>query len=209
MSALRYYRRIRRNDFNSALAGLGGVLFFGPLYGLLAAVALSLLGLVYRSSRVHIDALGRIPGEKAGWGAVEGHPERIQVDQVLILRLDAPLFWANCESTHARILEQVDAAPGIRALVLDLEATGQMDTTTVSTLVSLLEELRRDDVDLFVARLHYPARVVLEKAGFSATLGPGHMWHSISQTVQAARLFVNGEPLPPDLADVGYDGDGI
>ena len=27
---LRYYRRVRRNDFTSALAGLGGVVFFGP-----------------------------------------------------------------------------------------------------------------------------------------------------------------------------------
>lgn len=77
IATLRYYRRVRRNDFTSALAGLGGVLILGPLYGLLLAVGLSLLGLTFRASRVHIDPLGKIPGEKAGWAALQGHPERM------------------------------------------------------------------------------------------------------------------------------------
>jgi len=204
VSAVRYYRKVRRNDYVSALAGLAGVLFFGPLYGLLAAVALSLLGVLYRSSRVTVDPLGRIPGEKAGWGAVRDHPERTQVPGVLILRLDAPLFWANCETTHMQILEFLDAGDDVRALVLDLEATGQMDTTTTTMLKDLLAELRRADVELFIARLHYPARVVLERAGFTEELGRGHTWHSISQTVKAAELFVAGEPLP-DVEDAVAD----
>ena len=175
--SLTYYRKVRRNDYVSALAGLAGVLFFGPLYGLLVAVALSLLGVLYRSSRVNIDPLGRIPGEKAGWGATAGHPERRQVPEVLVLRLDAPLFWANCETTHLHILDAVDAGSQVRALVLDLEATGQMDTTTATMLTDLLSELRRRDVELFIARLHYPARVVLERSGFTDSLGRGTVRH--------------------------------
>ncbi len=200
VKTLRYYQRVRRNDLVAAVTGLAGVLLFGPLYGLLAAVAMSLLGLVYRSSRVHIDALGKIPGEKAGWGAVAGHPERQERPGVLILRFDAPIFWANCEATHVRILELVDGSPDLKSLVLDLEATGQMDTTTLDMLSALLTELRRQDVDLFIARLHYPARVVLARAGFTDRLGPGHVWHSISQTVKAASLHAQGHPLP-DLGD--------
>jgi high affinity sulfate transporter 1 len=213
VTALKYYRRVRRNDFVSALAGLAGVLLFGPLYGLLAAVALSLLGILYRSSRVDIDVLGMIPGEKAGWGAVTGHPERRQVPGVLVLRLDAPLFWANSEWTATRLLDHVESEPGVQAVVLDLEATGQMDATTVSMLTEVLRRLRRGDVELFIARLHYPARVVLEHAGFTEELGAGHVWHSISQTVRAAELFTRGEPLPAvedavewDLGDSGGDG---
>lgn len=34
--------------------------------------------------------------------------------------------------------------------------------------------------------------------------GRGHMWHSISQTVNAAGLFVAGKPLP-DLKDAVHD----
>lgn len=205
VGSLRYYRKVRRNDFVSALAGLGGVLLFGPLYGLLAAVALSLLGILYRSSRVDIDVLGKIPGEKAGWGAVTGHPERTEVPGVLVLRLDAPLFWANSEWTFTRLLDHVEQAEDVKAVVLDLEATGQMDATTVTMLTELLRRLRRADVELFIARLHYPARVVLENADFTGELGAGHVWHSISQTVRAARLHVQGEPLPDVQDAVDWD----
>lgn len=194
LSALRYYKRVRNNDFVAALTGLGGVLLFGPLYGLLAAVGISLLGLAYRSSRVHVDPLGKIPGEKAGWGAADEHPEREEIPGILVLRLDAPLFWANCESTHETILGMVDGRDDLKALVLDLEATGQMDTTTVEMLTSLLAELRDMHIELFIARLHYPARVVLDKAGYTQSLGEGRMWHSISQTVKAAKKSVAGKP---------------
>lgn len=204
IATLRYYRRVRRNDFTSALAGLGGVLILGPLYGLLLAVGLSLLGLTFRASRVHIDPLGKIPGEKAGWAALQGHPERMPTPGVLVLRLDAPLFWANCATSHARILELIDDHPDTKALVLDLEATGQMDATTVAELTQILEQLRAAGIELFIARLHYPARVVLQRAGFTDDLGRGHIWHSISQTVRAAKRHIRGEPLPegPDAAEL-------
>lgn len=42
--SLTYYRKVRRNNWLRRWPGSAGVLFFGPLYGLLVAVALSLLG---------------------------------------------------------------------------------------------------------------------------------------------------------------------
>lgn len=184
---LRHYWVIRRNDFVAAMTGLVGVLLFGPLYGLLAAVAISVLGLTFRSSRVTVDALGRIPGEKAGWGAVNEHADRTMIDGVLVLRVNAPLFWANAARIHDLVLAFADDYPDIRALVLDLEATSQLDSTAVDALQALLEQVRAAGVDLFIARLHYSAREVLDHSGFTELLGQGHMWHSISQTVRAAK----------------------
>lgn len=43
------YRSVRRNDFVAALTALIGVLILGPLYGLLAAIAISILGITLRS----------------------------------------------------------------------------------------------------------------------------------------------------------------
>ena len=62
-----------------------------------------------------------------------------------------------------------------------------MDTTTVEMLTSLLAELDAMSIDLYIARLQYQARLVLDKAGFTASLGEGRMWHSISATVEAAQ----------------------
>ena len=94
-AALKRYRGIRRNDFVSAIAAMIGVLLFGPLYGLLIAIGQALLGLVYRFSRIELDVMGRVPDEKAAWGSIRNHPERRTYDGIVVVRLDAPLFWAN------------------------------------------------------------------------------------------------------------------
>ncbi len=138
VKALRRYKAIRRNDFVGSMAAMGGVLLFGPLYGLLLAVGQAVLGLVYRSSRVGMDVMGKVPGEKAAWGSVIRHPERKTIDGILVLRLDAPLFWANAAEVQAQVLAAVEAEPDVRVLLLDLEATSQLDTTSIDALELML-----------------------------------------------------------------------
>src|SRR6185369_8809545 len=93
--AIRRYARVRRNDIVAAAIAAVGVLVFGPLYGLLLAVAGSVLGLVYRSSRVEVEVMGRVAEEKAAWGGVRDHPDRATVPGILVLRMDTPIFWVT------------------------------------------------------------------------------------------------------------------
>jgi sulfate permease, SulP family len=189
--ALQRYRFIRHNDFMAALAAMVGVLLFGPLYGLLAAVGLAVLGLVYRSSRIEMEVMGKVPDEKAAWGSIRNHPERRTIDGILVIRLDAPLFWANAAEIQDGVLEAVAADPEVRVLLLDLEATSQLDTTSIDSLELLLTRLQERGIDLYLVRVFYQARQVLARAGFIEKLGDEHMWHSISAGVRAARKTAN------------------
>ncbi len=221
LRALRRYQLIRRNDFNSSIAAMVGVLILGPLYGLLAAVGLAVLGLVYRSSRADVDIMGKVPDEKAAWGSIDNHPERRTYDGVLVIRLDAPLFWANSTEIADRLLAEVDANADTQALVLDLEATSQLDTTSIDTLELLLTRLRERQIDLYLVRVFYRARRVLAKSGFITELGEDHMWHSIAAGVRAARKDAhlktkshaqpedepNGDELNGDLHNSEEDDD--
>ena len=101
--AIRRYRASRRIDLVAACVAAVGVLVAGPLLGLLLAVGMSILGLVYRSSRVTIDVMGKVPGEKAAWGALENHEERITLPGILILRLNESLFWVNAARVHDQV----------------------------------------------------------------------------------------------------------
>ncbi|HET7901281.1 MAG TPA: SulP family inorganic anion transporter [Candidatus Nanopelagicales bacterium] len=210
LDALKRYVAVRRNDFLAAIAAMIGVLLLGPLYGLLFAIGQSLLGLVYRSSRVHVDVMGKVPGEKAAWGSAQRHPERRTIDGVLVLRLDVPLFWANATEVVTQVLEAVDEHPGTHSLLLDLEATSQLDTTSVDALDVLLAKLRARGVELYLVRVFQRARAVLRRSGFMDRLGAERMWHSISagvraaREVQAERAAVNEEefgPLEPVAGD--------
>ena len=66
--ALRRYARVRRNDIVAAVIAAVGVLAFGPLNGLLLAVAGSVIGLVYRSSRVDVEVMGKVPAREGRLG---------------------------------------------------------------------------------------------------------------------------------------------
>ena len=185
--ALARYRVVRRNDIVAAVIAAVGVLAFGPLNGLLLAVAGSVIGLVFRSTRVDVEVMGKVPDEKAAWGSIRNHAERSTYPGVIVLRLDVPLFWVTAAPANDSILALVDSTPGTRALVLDLEATNQMDTTSADALADLRAALLQRDVDLFLVRVMWPVRKALRRSGLIPLLGEDHLWHSISQGVRQAR----------------------
>lgn len=185
--ALRRYARVRRNDIVAAAVAVVGVLALGPLNGLLLAVAQSVLGLVFRSSRVDVEVMGKVPHEKAAWGSTRNHADRATYPGVMVLRVDVPIFWVTAAPVHDSVLALVDSAPETRALVLDLEATNQMDTTSADALADLLVALRNRGVDLYLVRVMWPVRRVLRRSGLAAEMGEDHLWHSISQGVRQAR----------------------
>jgi sulfate permease, SulP family len=191
LPALRSYQRIRRNDFVAALVAFVGVLVLGPLFGLTVAIGQSLFGVVYRSGRVDVEVLGKIPGEKAGFGSLDRHPERHTYRSLLLLRPNAPLFWVNAALVHRQVVQLLQGSPGIRVVLLDLQATNQLDVTTADMLVDLVRQLRGRGVELCLVRVLRPAREVLTRSGFLAELGPNRMWHSIAQ----ARIALKAEGL--------------
>lgn len=187
LSAFRHFQQVRQLDFVASVVAFCGVLALGPLNGLLLAIGQSLLGLIYRSLQVDVDQMGKIAGEKAAWGAIDHGPDRVPYPGVLVLRPDGLLFWANA----GHVLDRVEAIAAHRedifAVVLDLECSNQMDTTTTERLDLLLTNLRDADKDLYLVRVLGKVRTVLERAGFIDRLGPGHLWHSIAAGVKAAK----------------------
>jgi hypothetical protein len=108
----------------------------------------------------------------------------------------------------------VDAVPGVRALVLDMEATNQMDTTSADALADLLAALRKRDIDLYLVRVMWPVRHALRRSGLVAELGEDHLWHSISQGVREARRAHGLKHVPaqvgvPDLEDLTGDESAV
>ena len=214
VSAFRRYIAVRRNDFLAAVVAFLGVLVLGPLNGLLLAIGQSLLGLVYRSMQVQVDEMGRVEGEKAAWGSVANDPTRRTYPGVAVVRPDGPLFWANANLIVQHIETLARGREHLRAVVLDLEATNQMDTTSAERLQQMTQRLRGTGIDLYLVRVFGNVREVLTRSGFLDELGPGHVWHSIAAGVKAARsappiavALPGGAVLPGEAEDVVDDTD--
>ena len=205
LAAIRRYIGVRRSDGVAAVVAAGAVVIAGPMLGLAIAIGQSILGMVYRSSRVDVEVLGKIPGEKSAWGGVRQHPERVTIPGILVLRVDVSLFWVNAAAVQDAILQAVSAAPDTKALILNLESTDQLETTSADMLSELREQLAERNVDLYLVRVRWRVRTVLEHSGLRGRLGEDHLWHNVAQGTREARrqhgIERPGQPEPEPTVD--------
>ena len=182
----------------------------GPLLGLLFAVGLSILGLVFRSSRVKVDVMGKVPGEKASWGALENHPERATIAGVLILRINESLFWVNATRAHDGVLALVDQHPDRKAVVLDSESEPiELDVTSADQLGLLLDQLRERGVDLYLVHVRFPVRTraAAHRRPRTDRRGPRLAGWRAARACRAARHQHGLRPVTADVADLGAELD--
>jgi hypothetical protein len=81
-------------------------------------------------------------------------------------------------------------------VVLDLEATNQMDVTSADALSHLIDALHQRGIELYLVRVMWPVRRALRACGLMERIGEDHLWHSISQGVRQARHAHGLRDLP-------------
>ncbi|HEX9865583.1 MAG TPA: SulP family inorganic anion transporter, partial [Acidimicrobiia bacterium] len=140
-SGTRWLLRVRRSEFLLTLGAFLGVLLLGVLEGIGVAILLSLANFVRRAWRPHSTELGRVEG-LPGYHDRERHPEAIVVPGLLIIRYDAPIFFANAPDFGRRLQELLRGAgrPIERVLVVG-NAITDIDSTGVEILGDVLDDL--------------------------------------------------------------------
>ncbi|WP_328999540.1 sulfate permease [Kribbella sp. NBC_00709] len=184
------FRRIaafRRSELLLALATTLGVIALDVLYGVLVAIALSVLDVLRRVARPHDGILGYVPGI-AGMHDIDDYPNARPVPGLVVYRYDSPLFFANAEDFRRRALAAVDdAATPVHWLLLNTEANVEIDVTAIDALDALREELADRGIVLALTRVKQDLRDSLEAAGFLDRLGPGHVFFTLPTAVEAFR----------------------
>lgn len=154
------YGHAARADFAAALAAMVGVLLFDTLPGLVIGIGVSMLLLLYRASRPHVAALVK---EGSLWVDAERHPELPTTPQVVVVRVESGLFFANADHVKDRIEEL--CTEDTRTIVLDAETSPFIDVSAAQMLGQLRDALKRKDVDLRVARDIGQFRDTMRRAG--------------------------------------------
>jgi high affinity sulfate transporter 1 len=184
VAELKRFYGSNRIDFVLAMVAMFGVLTTDVLTGLLIAVFLSLLIILYRASRPYIAVLGKVPGQVATYGDISRHPENAQVPSLLIIRLDAPLYFLNANLARGQILELVMASqPRPAAILLDLGASADLDVASLDMLKNLVRELDEAGVDVLLAQVRGRVRDRLRKAGVMAEIGEDRIYLSVPAAV--------------------------
>jgi SulP family sulfate permease len=189
VSIFRRYYAERRPEFWLGLATLVGVITLDVLPGLVIGVVSMLLLMVYSASRPRLSVVGAVPGAPGAYGDVGRHPDYAQVPGLLVLRLEAPLFYANASLVRERVRTLVGAAdPTPRAVILDAGANGdELDITAAEALTRLVTELHGAGVDIALAEVRHPVREMARRSGLLEALGEDRIFHTIQEAVDALR----------------------
>lgn len=186
VAEMRRYWAWRRTDFVLAVIALVGVLLTTVLIGMVLAVVLSVTFLLYRASRPYVASIGRMPGNRAGFGDLSRHDDARPIPGLLIVRLDAPLYYFNANVARTQILDLVDAQRRRPvAVLIDLAATADLDVTTSDMLLDLVANLRGRTIEIHLAQVKSPVRERLRKTGLMDEIGERHIYRSVGTAVMA------------------------
>jgi MFS superfamily sulfate permease-like transporter len=188
---MRRLYRVLRTDFWIAIIALVSVLTAGVLAGVVIGVFLSLGYLIYVSASPDLPELGRRPGSHA-FRSVEDEPGVITYPGLLVLRIDASLYFANSEAVEDRLRQLVQGAdPPIGTIVLDFEGVNRIDSQASEAIGKVIDLAHHNDIDLRLARVKGGQVMrVLKADGVVDRIGPSRIYPEVYEAVED--LIANG-----------------
>jgi MFS superfamily sulfate permease-like transporter len=190
--------RTDRVDAALSVSAFVGVVLVGVLEGIAIAIGLSLVAFVNHSWRPYRAELGRIPGVR-GYHDLSRHPEATRLPGIVIVRFDAPLFFANGGIFDEFVRDTVDDVHDVdevRTVILAAEPITDIDSTAVDELVELDDFLRSRGIHLLIAEMKGPVKDQLRRYGLTERFGPDRFWPTVGAAVDSITGELRGDLGP-------------
>jgi len=159
---IRIYR-IQRWEFWLSMVCFAGVAVFGAIPGIALAIVIAVLEFLWDGWRPHSAILGRVDGVQ-GYHDITRYPAASMLPGLVMLRWDAPLFFANAELFSNRARDAVANAPfPVRWLVVEAEPVTSVDVTAADALCELDDQLQGANVQLYFAEMKDPVKDKLRR----------------------------------------------
>ncbi len=170
-SSVSWLLRVRRSEFLLMLGTFLGVLVLGVLEGIAVAIALSLANFIRKEWRPHSTELGLVSGVP-GYHDRARHPDAAVVPGLLIIRYDAPIFFANAPDFGRRLQEMIsDADRSIDRVLVVGNAITDIDSTGAEILDNVIDDLEARNVKFAFAGLKGPTKDRLRSYGLFDRIG--------------------------------------
>jgi high affinity sulfate transporter 1 len=184
---LRRIYRIQRWEFWLSMACFAGVAVFGAIPGIVLAIVIAVIEFLWDGWRPHSAVLGSVDRIK-GYHDINRYPDARLIPGLVLFRWDAPLFFANAELFHQRILGAVANSPTpVRWLVVAAEPVTSVDVTAADVVSELDDNLHAAGIELCFAEMKDPVKDKLKRFGLFARLGEQTFFATIDEAVSAYR----------------------
>lgn len=172
-----------RSDFWMLIATFVVTLTMGIETGIGAGVVLSLAMVVYRSARPHIAILGKVPNSDF-YRNIQRFENLEQRKDILILRLDGPLYFANLNYFKEQLMGLIAArGEALKAIVINADGISHVDSSAVHALKDWIKEIQNQDLELYFSNLIGPVRDIFAKSGLVELIGANNLFMGNQQAV--------------------------
>lgn len=179
---------LSRVEFATGAAAFLGVALVGVLEGIVVAIGLSFIAVVARAWQPYRTELVRTQ-HRPGFHDVQRHPDGHRIPGLVLLRFDAPLFFANGEIFDQYVRSVVDDAPTpVEWVVIAAEPITGLDTTAVDELVDLDRFLRGREIRLVFAEMKGPIKDRLIRFGVGGRFDSTRFYYTVEAAVDAFEL---------------------
>lgn len=180
----RFLWKANKLDFWLMLATFISTLIFGIEYGIIVGVGLSLIVLIFRTSRPYVAELGKVPNSNF-YRNKSRFEEVIIENDILIFRFDAQLFYANSGYFRDK-LDEMASKKGdqLKLIVLDAESINRVDSTGLEVLKERIKYYKKREVTFYFAGVKGPVRDDLFKCGVLSIIDINHFFMRANDAVK-------------------------
>ena len=182
-------------DAVSFLATFAAVLLLGVEEGILAGMALSIVFFLWRTSQPNLVELGRL-GETQLYRDARSH-DVTTYDNLLMLRVDMSLYFANAAHLEDHVLRYVADHPKVEHFVLVCSSVNMIDASALETLESLQSRLKAAGVTMHLAAVKTSILRRLKSIDFFTKLEPGRIYPSAHDAAEALAKKPAASDPPP------------
>lgn len=184
-SEMKYLWKTDRKDLSMLFVTFFATLGLGIEEGIAVGVVLSLVLVIYSSTKPHSAELGRL-GETKNYRNVNRYTEANVNDEILIYRYDSPLFFANVEHFQETLNSKVDErGDDLKLVILDTSAMNSVDSTGSHALMEIIQDLKEKEISFYVAGAIGPVRDKLKKCGIQKLIGDENFFFDVSDAVKS------------------------
>lgn len=164
LSILKRTWRYSKADFMAVAATILLTLGFGVELGVSVGVVVSIALFLYKTSRPHVAEVGLVPGTEH-FRNIKRH-EVLTRPEVLTLRVDESLYFANARYLEDCIYERVVDQPELKHVVLMCSAVNEIDSSALESLEAINHRLQSSGVIFHLSEVKGPVMDRLIRSHF-------------------------------------------
>jgi len=184
-----YLWKVNKSEFGLMLLTFIITLGIGPQYGIFISIGLSLLLVLFKSSRPGFAILGRLPGT-AVYKSILDFPDAICIPGIVLFQFHSPIYFMNATYLKKKLIytETLLSRNGTRteAIIIDAQAITSVDSAGLTIIKDIVEYYNARNTVICFASFTVRSEQALRRAGLQTIIGESNFYPRLHDAIRAA-----------------------